>query len=147
MSKEKILVSACLLGVNCRYDGKSKPNELVKALKDQYELIPVCPEVFGGLKIPHEASEIFGDKVISKSNIDLTLNFQNGAEKTLKKAVENGVELAILKEKSPSCGKYKIYDGTFSGNLINGSGIASRLLQENGIKVYNEDEIDILTKG
>ena len=135
----KIMVSACLLGYNVKYDGKSNLNsELIEFLKD-YEVITVCPEVMGGLSIPRVPSEIKGNKVINKDNIDVTNEFTMGAEKTLEIAKENNIKVAILKEKSPSCGSINIYDGSFSNNVINGQGITAKLLIENGIKVFNEN--------
>ncbi len=139
---EKIIVSACLLGEACRYDGKSKPCETVIKLSEKYELIPVCPEVLGGLSTPRPPSEMQSDgRFINSENKDVTENYINGARITLKIAKENGCKLAVLKEKSPSCGVHFRYDGTFSGTLINKSGITASLLRENGITVLSEDDI------
>ena len=138
---EKLIVSACLLGVSCRYDGKSKPCEKVKRLAEKYELIPVCPEVFGGLSTPRPPSEMQNDgSFINALGEDVTANYRKGAEETLRIAMENGCKLAILKEKSPSCGSGLIYDGTFSGTLVPGDGVTAELLKENGIEVYGETE-------
>ena len=120
---EKILVSACLLGIPCRYDGKSMPNEKVMALKEKYTLIPVCPEIYGGLPTPRTPSERVGDLVLMKDGKDVTENYNRGADATLKIAEVNGAKIAILKAKSPSCGKGMIYDGTFSGTLTAGDGV------------------------
>ena len=139
---EKLIVSACLLGEACRYDGKSKPCEKVKRLAEKYELIPVCPEVFGGLSTPRPPSEMQNDgSFINALGEDVTANYRKGAEETLRIAMENGCKLAILKEKSPSCGVHKRYDGTFTGTLTAKSGITASLLRENGITVMSEDDL------
>ena len=137
-----VLVSACLLGECCRYDGKSKPCAAVLALAERYRLIPVCPEVFGGLPTPRVPSEICGDRVMMRDGTDVTKNYRDGAQKALEMARENGCEVAILKEKSPSCGKGMVYDGTFSGTLTKGNGIAAALLMQHGIRVLTERELD-----
>lgn len=133
--KEKILVSACLLGTNCKYSGGNNyTEEVIEFLKD-YEIIPVCPEQLGGLPTPRPASEIIGDKVMNNKGTDVTSNYQKGAEETLKIAQLLGIKKALLKAKSPSCGNGKIYDGTFSGILTTGDGITTKLLKENNIEV------------
>ena len=139
--KENIIVSACLLGEKCRYDGKSKPCQAVINLKEKYNLIPVCPEVMGGLKTPRHPSEIIGDKVIGKDDSDNTKEYKKGAEIALNIALQNGAKKAVLKAKSPSCGKGQIYDGTFSGKLKEGNGITAQLFMENEIEVLTEEEI------
>ena len=141
---ENILVSACLLGVCCRYDGSSKPNKSVMVLKEKYNLIPVCPEVLGGLEIPRPPSEICGKRVISKNGSDLTEYFESGAKKTLELALKNKCTKAILKSKSPSCGVNYVYDGTFSGKLVYGNGIAAALILSCGIKVTDENNLAAL---
>ena len=141
---EKILVSACLLGTPCRYDGKSKPNEDVIALKNKYELIPVCAETLGGLPTPRIGAEIVGDRVLRADGIDVTAQYHKGAGEVLKIAKEKGCKIAILKSKSPSCGKNKVYDGTFTRTLTNKNGILADLLMSNGISVFDETEIDRL---
>lgn len=138
---ENILVSACLLGVSCRYDGKSKPNENVIALKDRYNLIPVCPEIMGGLPTPRKASEIQGSQVVMGDGKNVTKEYRKGAEEVLRLCRLFGCKRAVLKEKSPSCGCGKVYDGTFSGKLIDGNGITAKLLMENGIEVFGETGI------
>ncbi len=138
---ENILVSACLLGVSCRYDGKSKPNENVIALKDRYNLIPVCPEIMGGLPTPRTASEIQGCQVVMGDGTNVTKEYRKGAEEVLRLCRLFGCKRAVLKEKSPSCGCGKVYDGTFSGKLIDGNGITAKLLMENGIEVFGETGI------
>ena len=136
--KENILVSACLLGANCRFDGTSKPCDKVIKLNEKYNLIPVCPEVLGGLETPRTPCEIQNDRVISADGIDRTIEYTTGAQIALKIAKQNNCKSAILKSKSPSCGKGKIFDGTFSGTLTDGNGITAQLLSDYGIKVYNE---------
>lgn len=144
MQKTKILVSACLLGVPCRYDGKSKPNAEIIALGNKYELVPVCAEALGGLATPRVPAEIVGDRVINKSGIDVSEEYRLGAQRVLKLALDNGCKIAILKSKSPSCGRDEIYDGTFSKVLTHGNGVCAELLLENNITVLNEKEIDRL---
>lgn len=138
---EIILVSACLLGTNCKYNGKNNKNDkILEYIKDKY-VIPICPEVFGGLSIPRIPSEIKDNSVINKEGIDVTKYFVNGSKKTLDIAKAFDIKKAILKQKSPSCGCGKIYDGTFSGNIIDGDGITTRLLKENGIEVITEEDL------
>ena len=139
--KKNILVSACLLGHACRYDGKSKPCERVIALKDTYNLIAVCPEVMGGLPTPRVPSEICGALVLMKDGRDVTENYNRGAEKALEIARENACTVAILKEKSPSCGSGLIHNGLFDGGLVVGDGITAQLLKKAGIRVLGESEI------
>ncbi len=138
----KILVSACLLGENCKYSGGNNYCENVAKLADKFEFVPVCPECFGGLKTPRTPSEIVGDKVLTKEGVDVTKEFEDGAEKTLYIANECNVCYAILKERSPSCGFRQIYDGTFSGTLTYGNGVTADLLYNNGIRIFGENEID-----
>ena len=133
--KEKILVSACLLGINCKYNGGNNYSEEVMEFLKNYEIIPICPEQLGGLKTPRPASEIIGDKVINIEGDDVTDEYQKGAEATLKIAQLLGAKKALLKAKSPSCGNGKIYDGTFSSVLTDGNGITTKLLKENNIEV------------
>ncbi len=148
--KENILVSACLLGINCRYDGGNGLREDLVALLEKYNFIPVCPEQLGGLKTPREPAEQVGSsetgslqkiRVVDRSGKDVTDCFVKGAKETLKLARLYGCNRAILKERSPSCGHGYIYDGTFSGTKVPGSGVAARLLEENGILVSGETSI------
>lgn len=139
--KETLLVSSCLLGNNCKYNGGNNLSEEVIKLKDKYDIISVCPEVFGGLSVPRISCEIKGDKVINKSGIDVTKEFIEGAKKTLDIAKKCRCKKAIFKDKSPACGINYVYDGTFESKIIEGQGIATKLLIENGIKVYSEKEI------
>lgn len=144
--KEKLLLSACLLGRSCKYNGGSNYIPAVEALGDRYELIPVCPECLGGLPVPRDPSERVGNKVLSKSGADVTAAFTEGAERTLEAAREHGAALALLKERSPSCGCGTIYDGTFTGTVVPGNGVTAELLLENGVRVYGESRIDELLK-
>ena len=139
--KTKILVSACLLGENCKYSGGNNKNDEVIALADSFELIPVCPECFGGLTIPRLPSEIKGGRVYAKDGEDVTDAFMSGAEQTLYIAKETNAQCAVLTENSPSCGFGKIYDGTFSGNKIDGNGITAQLLFDNEIQIFGESQI------
>ena len=138
----KILVSACLLGVPCRYDAKSKPDERVIALSKKHELIPVCAEVLGGLETPRIPAEIVGDKVLRRDGVDVTREYHSGSQCVLDIAIQNSCKIAILKSKSPSCGKGKIYDGTYTKTLKDGNGICADLLVKNNITVLTEREID-----
>lgn len=133
--KEKILVSACLLGINCKYDGGNNYQEEIDEFLKNYDVIPICPEIYGGLPTPRHPSEIKDDKVVSDLGEDVTANFKKGAEETLKLAKKYHVKKALLKAKSPSCGNGKIYDGTFTRQLIDGDGITTKLLKENGIEI------------
>ena len=143
-----LLISRCLLGDKCRYDGKSKPlpDETLQALRARYDLIPVCPEVLGGLPTPRTPSERQGDRVVMKTGADVTEEYRRGAEATLQTAQENQVCAAVLKERSPSCGKGKIYDGTFTGTLKKGNGVTAEMLIDAGFAVYGESEIERLIK-
>lgn len=146
MKKPTLLVSACLLGVCCRYDGECKPCDQVIKLRERFTLLPVCPEVDGGLPTPRTPSERVGDKVLMRDGKDVTHNYRLGAEMALDRAESFGVSAAVLKARSPSCGKDKIYDGSFSGSLTDGHGVAAELLINHGIKVYSEEEIEDLLK-
>lgn len=143
---KKIIVSDCLLGTPCRYDGKSKPCKEVIELNRSYELIPVCPEVMGGLETPRIPVEIQNGKAIRRDGSDVTENYKIGAQKSLEIARNNDCKIAILKKKSPSCGCGLIYDGTYKGVLINGNGITAELFLKNGIKVINESELHKLNE-
>ncbi len=137
-----ILVSACLLGVCCRYDGDTNgPHPDVEALMQEHNLIPVCPEIMGGLPTPRAPAERRGDAVISKDHRDVTSQFERGAEEALKLCHLYRCKYAILKERSPSCGTGRIYDGTFSGRLVHGYGVTADLLSSYGIIVLGESEV------
>lgn len=138
----KILVSACLLGENCKYSGGNNKNDKVIALGKKHKLIPICPECFAQLPIPRPPAEIVGYKVFNKLGEDITEQFKDGAEKTLYVAEEAGCQTAVLKERSPSCGFGEIYDGSFTGKTIRGNGITAQLLYDNGITIYGESNVD-----
>lgn len=140
-NKENIIISACFTGVNCRYDQKCINLDRLDELKEKYNLIPLCPEILGGLSAPRSPAERTQDKVINKEGQDVTDYFQRGANETLKIAKKYNCKYAILKEKSPSCGFGKIYDGTFSGKLVDGYGVTAELLEKNGITVIGESDI------
>lgn len=149
-----IIVSACLCGINTRYDGRNNLNEKVAKLLEEGKAVLVCPEQLGGLSTPRTPHEIKGGtgaevlngcaKVISANCQDSTEEFIKGAEETLRIAKQAGSKIAILKAKSPSCGCGKIYDGSFTKILTEGNGVTAELLIRNGIKVYNEDNIDFI---
>lgn len=152
-----IVISACLAGEKCRYDGKdNKINQFYELVK-QNEAIVVCPEVLGGLSTPREPAEIKGGtaldvlsgkaKVITKSGKDVTKAFVKGAYETLEIVKQAGVKTVVLKESSPSCGSEWVYDGTFLNRKIEGEGITSALLRKHGIKVYSEKNDSFLNKG
>ena len=138
-----ILVSACLLGMPCRYDGTGKREAGLEKLREQgHTLIPVCPEVLGGLPIPRPPAERQPDgRVITQKGQDVTNQYRAGAQRALELAQVHGCTLAVLKERSPSCGRGQIYDGTFSHTLLSGSGVTAQLLEEHGIPVYGESQI------
>ncbi len=141
-----ILISGCLLGLSCRYDGKSKglDEALIEKLKSKHTLIPACPEQLGGLPTPRNPSERIGERVMMDSGEDVTEQYRRGAEQALKLAKLFGCEAAILKERSPSCGCGSIYDGTFSGSLTEGDGVTAELFKVHGIPVYGESRVEEL---
>jgi len=144
---EKLLISACLLGQPVRYDGKSKPiKELtwLKQLEAQKRLFVVCPEMSGGLPVPRAPAELVSDRVVTEAGIDVTSAFRSGAEHALKICQDNQIELALLKAKSPSCGNKQIYDGSFSQTLVDGMGVTAKLLEQHGVQVFSELELDQL---
>ena len=141
---EKLLISACLLGVSCRYDGKSKPVPGIEKLMEKYELIPVCAEIFGGLPTPRVAAEICGEKVLTSDGRDVTAEYIKGAEEVLRLGELFGCKKALLKEKSPSCGSGIIHNGKFDGGLCEGFGKTAELLLKNGYEIYGESQIDEL---
>lgn len=141
---EKLLISACLLGVSCRYDGKSKPLSGIEKLFEKYELIPVCAEIFGGLPTPRNPAEIQGEKVITNDGRDVTSEYIKGAEEVLRLGKLFGTKKALLKERSPSCGNGIIHNGNFDGGVVPGFGKTAALLIENGFEVFGESEIEKL---
>lgn len=142
----KLLVSRCLLGEPCRYDGQSKPlARLDELLRAGHELVPVCPETLGGLPTPRPPAELQPDgRVCCADGRDVTAAYRLGAEKTLELARSEGCQAALLKENSPSCGFGTVYSGDFSHTLISGSGTAARLLAEHGVPVLGESRLDDL---
>lgn len=133
------LVSACLCGVKCRYNGEGYLVNRLKDLVDNGVALMVCPELLGGLGVPRLPCEIVKERVLNNCHEDLTIFFQKGAKMVLKLAQNHHIKTAILKEKSPSCGSSLIYDGGFCGKLIPGEGLTARLLRQNGIVVLNEE--------
>ncbi|MBQ8506516.1 MAG: DUF523 domain-containing protein [Clostridia bacterium] len=144
MGKPVILMSACLMGVNCRYDGGGKRVPELEELMELAQIVPVCPEILGGLPTPRTPSERVGNRVVMKDGTDVTGAFQRGAGEALKLARLYGAELAILKERSPSCGSGMIYDGSFSGKFAPGDGVTGEMMKKNGIAVYGESRIQEL---
>ena len=137
----RILVSACLLGVSCRYDGKSKPHPAVLALQERHQLIPVCGEIFGGLPTPRTPAERVGDRVLTEAGRDVTAEYRRGAEEVLALARRLDCKAALLKERSPSCGTGEIYDGSFTRTLTAGDGVTAELLRASGIAVFGESRL------
>jgi len=134
-----ILVSACLLGTPCRYDGSGKADARLLKLGAKRQLIPVCPELLGGLPTPRPPAERVGARILDRSGADVTAAYLRGAQETLRLARLLGCKTAILKARSPSCGAGQIYDGTFSGTLVAGQGITAALLTQNGVTVFTEE--------
>ena len=144
--KEKLLISACLLGFCCKYDGGTNtlPADTIAALREQYELIPVCPETAGGLPIPRAPSERRGGRVLSREGNDVTDEYEKGALLALALAERFGCRRALLKERSPFCGAGEIYDGTFSHSRIPGDGVAAEALRRAGLFLLGESELEKL---
>lgn len=137
----RIAVSACLLGENCKYNGGNNYSEKVIDYIKGNEVLPVCPEVLGGLPIPRESAEIVNGVVSHKDGTSVDKEFRKGAQKAFEKVKEHKVDLVILQSRSPSCGVNTIYDGSFSGKLISGKGVFADLLQKNGIKVVDVSDL------
>lgn len=144
--KEILLISKCLLGEPCRYDGKSKPlpADLLEKLKNKYDIVAVCPEMAGGLPAPRVPAERCGDRVVRADGEDVTENYRRGASEALALVRKYHITKALLKERSPSCGAGLIYDGAFTGTLTKGNGITADLLIKEEIAVFGESEIDEL---
>lgn len=140
------IVSACLLGEPCRYDGNDNLTDWVKELTEDHTVCMVCPETLGKLSVPRPKSEIKDGAVINEEGEDVAKAFEDGARIAYIRAVAAAmsigeeIEGAILKSNSPSCGKDKVYDGTFTGTLVDGEGIFAKTLREHGIKIYTEKE-------
>jgi len=141
---DMIIVSACLAGIRCRYDGNSNYIEAVSRLVLEGHAIPLCPEQLGGLETPRNPCENCPEngKVLDSSGIDRTEEFQAGANETVRLAELWGVTCVLLQERSPSCGVYQVYDGKFTGTLIPGKGITTKKLEEAGIRIFSIDEIE-----
>ncbi|MBQ7669860.1 MAG: DUF523 domain-containing protein [Clostridia bacterium] len=140
----KIACSACLLGENCKYNGKNNYSEKLAAFLEGHEAVGVCPEVLGGLPTPREPSEIVNGIVKHPDGVSVDEEFRRGAEAALEIVAESGAELVILQSRSPSCGVRSVYDGTFSGNVVPGEGVFAKLLRERGIKAVDVADIDDL---
>lgn len=151
--KIKILISACLLGENCKYSGGSNRDETVIRWKTKLEqekkaeFIPICPEMMGGLPTPRTPAEIRGERIVTRDGRDVTAEYEAGARETLTLSRKHGCTYAVLKERSPSCGRGTIYDGNFSGTLTAGDGITAALLMENGVIVVGESQAQKLFEG
>lgn len=139
-----VLVSACLLGANCRYDGGGALHPALEALAKRPDvvLIPVCPEIYGGLATPRTPAERQGAAVMTKDGQDVTAAYEKGAQESLRLAQLTGCTAAVLKARSPSCGSGRIYDGNFNGTQIPGDGVTAALLKANGIAVYTEEQVE-----
>ncbi len=140
----KLLISACLLGLPCRYDGGAKRLEGIGALLERHECVPVCPEQLGGLPTPRPPAECREGRVFTREGADVTAEFERGAQAALELARLFGCEAALLKERSPSCGCGVIHDGSFSGGLTAGDGVTAVLLKVKGIPVYGESRLEEL---
>ena len=143
--KPKILISSCLIGENVKYDGDNNALhvKILEQWREEGVLVPLCPEVLGGLSVPRSPCEVIEgtQTVVCKSGEDVSVEFAKGAKESLRIAQEEGVCMAILKARSPSCGKDIIYDGTFTSTRVSDSGITCKLLQESGIAVFSEEEL------
>lgn len=137
----KILVSACLLGENCKYNGGNNLNQSVLGFIEGHEVIGVCPEQLGGLSTPRLQAEIVDGVVTNKEGVSVDAEFRKGAQAALAAALENKVDLAILQSRSPSCGVKEIYDGSFSGKKIKGQGVFAKLLAKHDIKVLDAEDV------
>lgn len=140
----KILISSCLLGEKVRYNGESKAfgDPRLARWQEEGRLIPVCPEMEGGLPVPRPPAQRRGDHVVTEEGNDVTEAFRLGAEAALALARKHGASLAVLKQNSPSCGSRFIHDGSFQGMLIPGEGVTAELLRRHGISVFGEDQLD-----
>lgn len=137
----KIMVSACLLGENCKYNGGNNFSEKIKQFCEGHTVISVCPEVLGGLPTPRVPAEIVNGVVTNREGTVVDAQFRKGAELALRKALEEKVDLAILQSRSPSCGVKQVYDGTFSGTKVDGQGVFAALLTENGIPMLDAEDV------
>ena len=143
---QNVLISACLLGVDCKYNGSNNKldDEIIHSLKEKYNLIPVCPEIMGGMPTPRNPVEITDGKVFDNDGVEFTKEFEKGSEEVVKLAKLYDTTIAILKENSPSCGSNYIYDGTFNHQKIKGMGIVAHKLSKENIKLFSEENVKIL---
>ena len=143
MEKEPMLISACFLGIDCKYSGGNNAlgDKVIAGLKEKYQLVPVCPESYGGLPSPRLPSERVGERVLAKDGADVTEQYKKGAAAALRLAKLFGCKIALMKERSPSCGHDSIYDGSFTGRVVPGDGVAAELLKQNGVTVYGESDV------
>ena len=137
----KLMVSACLLGENCKYNGGSNRNEKLLALFDGNEIIPICPEVLGGLPTPRPPAEVRDGVVVNRLGVSVDREFRCGAQRCLELAKRERPELIVLQSRSPSCGVKQRYDGSFTGRLIQGAGVTAALLMENGFRVLDVEDL------
>lgn len=137
----KVAVSACLLGENCKYNGGNNYNKKLVNFVESYEVIAMCPEVLGGLLIPRPPAEIVNGLVRQKNGISVDNEFKKGAQKALNIIKKNKIGLVILQSRSPSCGVNNVYDGSFTGKLIEGKGVFARILEENNIEVIDVEDL------
>lgn len=137
----KVLVSACLLGENCKYNGTNNYNSKVIEFLEGNEIVAVCPEVLGGLKVPRKPAEIVDGRVTTEDGTSVDKEFRKGAALALRQALDGKIDVAVLQSRSPSCGANQIYDGTFRGKLIQGQGIFAEMLKKVGIKVIDVQDL------
>jgi uncharacterized protein YbbK (DUF523 family) len=142
-TRPALLVSACLLGVECNHVGAASPRTAVLALEQDYRLVPVCPEVAGGLPTPRPAAERLADgRVVTAGGDDVTDRYRRGADHAVAVAVACGAQRAVLKARSPSCGCHEVYDGTFTRTLIAGDGVTAAALRAAGLEVWSEEDVE-----
>ena len=143
MEKEPMLISACFLGLDCKYSGGNNAlgDKVIAELMEKYRLMPVCPESYGGLPSPRLPSERVGERVLAKDGADVTEQYKKGAAAALRLAKLFGCKIALMKERSPSCGHDSIYDGSFTGRVVPGDGVAAELLKQNGVTVCGESDV------
>lgn len=139
--KPALLVSACLLGVACNHEGEAAKRSLRDQLEERYRVVPVCPEVLGGLPSPRPAAEIQPDgRVVNVDGADVTAAYRRGADAAVRTALASGATRAVLKARSPSCGPSQVYDGTFSESLVEGEGITAAALREVGVEITSDED-------
>lgn len=141
MNNYEYVVSACLAGLNCKYNGGNNACQAIVKLVREGKALPICPESLGGLPCPREPSERTGNEFFSYSGKNVTKEFERGATLALEQALRSGAKRAIVKSRSPSCGYREIYDGSFSGKLCNGNGLWTEYLLKNGFNIYTENDL------